>query len=123
MFFAFFGGGGPGWGSKWPKIDLRSFWMTPNLPWDSSESSSSNIGDLVIGKIESAHETHASETICIEPSKFIVVHVEYSQETISCKNSSMNFADIVVRYIEPQEPIEIGEEMGLQFAQAVVRQI
>ena len=78
---------------------------------------------MVIGKIESAHETHTSETICIEPSKFIVVHVEYSQEAISCKNSSMNFPDIVVRYIEPQEPIEIGEEMGLQFAQAVVRQI
>ena len=78
---------------------------------------------MVIGEIESAHETHPSEAICIEPSEFIVVHVEYPQEAVSCKNAPMNFTHVVVGYIEPQEPIEVGEEMGLQFAQAVVRQI
>ena len=88
------------------------------LPWYSSEGSSTNIGDLVIGEVESSHETHTSEAVCIKPEiffykyffienlyenyykkipgEFVVVHVQNSQEAVSGKNSTMNFTHIVV---------------------------
>ena len=55
--------------------------------------------------------------------KLSLPKITIPQETISCKNTPMNFTNIVMGDIEPQEPIEIGEKMGLQFAQAVVWKI